>query len=200
MISADTEYPELCMRFADMLFNNQTDSCRPILNGVALEPYNYEGYYLGTWNVERNGIDSKPSLPEGLSSTQNINTYIAGTQWSVGAYACDDGLYSYARLFGYEKEPPKAPDVTTASGYIKQSMLDNQFPYLTTSYPDVYYASAEQASEITRLLTVLEPYVKENVAKFIAGERSLSEVNDFKAELKNLGIEDLLNIYKEIAK
>lgn len=200
VISADTKYPELCMRFADMLFNNQTDSSRPILNGLALEPYNYEGYILGVWDDENNAIVANGTYPEGMSSSVYINTHIAGSQWSVGAYAISDATSSYAKLFGGEMKPAADPDVTTASGHEVQSMRDNQFPYLTTSYPDIYYASAEQADEITRLLTVLEPFVKEQVAKFIAGERPLSEVNDFKNEMKSLGMEDLLNIYKEIAK
>jgi len=197
VISADTEYPELCMRFADMLFNNTTDVSRAILNGLALEPYNYEGYSLGIFNPEKNNVVNTPALPEGLSSTGNIYQNIAGSQWSVGAYGCTDALDAMAKAFGYERQPATL-DLNTAGGHYRQSMYDNQFPYLTVGYPRVYYASAEVSAEIIRLETVIEPYAQEQIAKFISGERSLTEVDAFKEELKKLGMEDLLKIYKDI--
>jgi len=199
VISADTKYPELCMRFAEIFFNNQTDVSLAVARGLGIEPYNYEGYVVGVWDKELNKVVGNGGYPENMSETNYLRTYISGVTWAVGAYGLTDAQNAFAKAFGCERVQA-ALDVTKPDGYEKQSAIDNQFPYLTTSYPDIYYASPEQSAEITRLLTVLEPYVKEHVAKFIAGERPLSEVNDFKNELKGMGMEDLLNIYKEIAK
>ncbi len=51
---------------------------------------------------------------------------------------------------------------------------------------------------LTDLETVINPYVKEQVALFITGERPLSETGAFKEELKAMGIEELQDIYREI--
>ena len=56
----------------------------------------------------------------------------------------------------------------------------------------------ETADEMNELLTVITPYVEEQVALFITGRRPLSETGDFVKELEELGIDDLLDIYKEI--
>ncbi|MBQ6876381.1 MAG: extracellular solute-binding protein [Lachnospiraceae bacterium] len=199
VISADTKYPELCMRFADMLFNNQTDVSRAILNGLDVEPYNtYGDYVLCRWDDEEKTIVAGKEIPGGVNFSVYLATHLSGSQWAVGAYTAAEANQAYAKFFGGTVAGVKDYDMTDPSDFEKYNMVEYQFPYLTTSYPDVYYASPEQSAEIVRLLTVLDPYIKENVAKFIVGERDLSEVNEFQAELKNLGADDLLQIYKDI--
>lgn len=200
VISADTEYPELCMRFADMLFNNQTDTCRAILNGLKQEPYIYEGYVLGEWDEEKNTI-AMNGLPDGISTTNYIYQYISGAQWGVGAYALTESMAQYAKMFGGEKDAPGDWDLTSSEDWYRASMYENQIPYqtdMTATFPTIYYVDADTSSEMSRLQTVIEPYIKEQVAKFIVGERSLSEVNDFANELKGMGMDTLLEIYKGI--
>ena len=45
---------------------------------------------------------------------------------------------------------------------------------------------------------VIEPYVKEQVARFITGERPLSETDAFAQELKDMNIDRLQEIYGQI--
>ena len=61
-----------------------------------------------------------------------------------------------------------------------------------------YYTDAETQETLDELVSVIEPYAKEQIALFITGERPLSETEAFKAELEGLGIGEMLEIYKQI--
>ena len=71
-------------------------------------------------------------------------------------------------------------------------------PYVVESFPTIYYLTAEQSEKMKELTTVITPYVEEQVAAFITGRRPLSETDKFAEELKGLGIEEMLNIYKTV--
>ena len=54
----------------------------------------------------------------------------------------------------------------------------------------------DKIERITALETVINPYAQEQVALFITGQRSLDEVDKFVEELKSMGMDELLEIYK----
>ena len=58
------------------------------------------------------------------------------------------------------------------------------------------YLSSEDNATVTELKTVINDYIATESAKFIVGDRPLDEVDDFQNELKGLGIEQYIEIYK----
>lgn len=60
------------------------------------------------------------------------------------------------------------------------------------------YLEAEQAARYTDLKTVIKNYVNTETAKFVVGQRSLDELSDFFDELKNMGIEEYIEICKDV--
>lgn len=67
---------------------------------------------------------------------------------------------------------------------------------LTTVRMSMLYCTAEESERITDLQSVLDSYIRENFAKFVTGGRSLDEFDAYQEELKQLGIEELLDIYQ----
>ena len=91
--------------------------------------------------------------------------------------------YTYDPMFGH--------------GYTAISVEANVLPYATNGYPFVTSYDEDTTLEITDLVTLLDPYVQAEEAKFITGVRDLSEFPKFQEELKNMGIETLLGCYTE---
>ncbi len=54
----------------------------------------------------------------------------------------------------------------------------------------------DETTELARLLTDIETYASENIAKFITGDKPLSDWDSFEAQLKNMGIERVIEIYQ----
>lgn len=83
------------------------------------------------------------------------------------------------------------------SGQNSISLRDNVLPYFKIGYPAIVYYPEDVALEIDEYSTVINPYIEAEVAKFITGARDLAEFENFREELRALGIEDLLKIYEE---
>ena len=88
--------------------------------------------------------------------------------------------------------------MTIPDHHWRASMAENVVPYVKDTFPTIYYVDAETSQRLTDLLTVIQPYVEEQTALFISGGRPLSETGDFVEELKGMGMEELLTIYKDI--
>ncbi len=193
VISANTEYPELCLRFADLYFNNVTDDAYALWVGETYDSgYDY-GYCTEAYDPETGAMDFDPEKLEGMDAWSYIMGRLAGFRPLWGTYDTNRGLANH-----YEGYDPYLYDVTTGEGCYRQSVMDNVAPYLTDTFPNVYYTDAETAEQIITYKTVLEPYIQEQVALFITGGRDLSEIDDFRSELESMGMGDLLGIYQEI--
>lgn len=70
-------------------------------------------------------------------------------------------------------------------------------PYLTFIRLPGVYLTAEQEERVTDLKTVIESYITQETPRFITGARSLDEFDAYQEELKNLGIEEYIGIYKD---
>jgi hypothetical protein len=58
------------------------------------------------------------------------------------------------------------------------------------------YQSPEENDTTADIITTLQQHITNETAKFITGQRSLDEIEDFWAELEGLGIEEYLEIYR----
>lgn len=65
---------------------------------------------------------------------------------------------------------------------------------MVAGLPSAMYMDEETSARYSDLATVIGNYVNEESAKFIVGQRSLDEVDQFFEELQDLGIEE----YEEI--
>lgn len=65
-----------------------------------------------------------------------------------------------------------------------------------SSYMAGYQLSTEESTEFANLYGDIGTYIEENVAKFIVGERPLSEYDSFTAQLKEMNIARIGEIYK----
>lgn len=89
-------------------------------------------------------------------------------------------------------------DLTSGDGNYRASVAKNLVPYSTYGFPYTYYVDEETQTRISDLTTVIEPYISQQFAMFVTGQRPLSQVEDFAKELKSMGVEELLEIYREI--
>lgn len=198
VISADTEYPELCMRLADAFYNNDDDMCAAFWGGV-LEgsEYDYDGYSMLEWD-EANEKLATLQMPEGYTAWTYYLEFITGFQPAFGAYGLRESLVRRAAEYGYSMPEKTVYDLTNPDNHFRSTIETNVAPYVAVPYPQTYFVSDEVNQQISALETVLEPYVKEQVALFITGKRPLSETSAFVEELKTMGMDELLNIYTEI--
>ena len=91
----------------------------------------------------------------------------------------------------------KVYDDTTAQGHWFLSNGKSSEPYITfVNLPNVYL-SEDDALYAAELKTLLENHVTSESAKFITGVRPLSEIPAFQEELKAMGIEDYIAMYRE---
>lgn len=88
-------------------------------------------------------------------------------------------------------------DIDTADNYWHKTASTTWEPYITTVTLGTVWLSDEQNIEITDLKTVLNSYISAESAKFATGIRPISEIDEFWEELKVMGIERYLEIYKE---
>ena len=56
--------------------------------------------------------------------------------------------------------------------------------------------TSEESDQVADLSTSITSFVTENLEKFILGQRPLTEWDNFRAELSELPIEELLAIYE----
>lgn len=199
VISADTEYPELCMRLAD-IFYDATD-CRAFWAGTGEgSEYDYEGYVLAEFYNGNWGINSE-KLPEGYSGWTYALEYLHGSMLQFGSYNTREAIVNMASSNGADLpyDVKKTYDVVGNPDHQwRQEMWDKVMDYIDYGYPAIYYAGEETSNKIVDLMTVIEPYAKEQVALFITGGRDLSEVDEFVKELEGMGMAELLQIYQDI--
>ncbi len=191
LISADTEHPELCMRILDIFFNDVTDNCYQMAFG-ADEKYSYGFAPRMIWNEEEGRfVENTDGIPEGMSGYSYWVDKMLGFYPHLGAMFLEECADVHTRSVGHE------PKVVPPEG-IAMSLLENVWPYAAEGFPWNYYVEPEMDERMADLETVINPYIREQVALFITGERPLTETAAFKKELEDMGIEELQGIYKTI--
>lgn len=198
VISAETEHPELCMRIADMFFNNTDDYCSALYGGYGTDSEYSYGFLAKEYNPETKAFAvNAEKTPENMSAWNYTVMYLNGNVWNVGATQMPECIERFvAEVHGV----PDHKEILDQSGknVWRASVEKNAMPYAVEGYPSVLYASADVVEQISYLETVITPYAKEQIALFITGKRDLSELDAFKAELESMGIEELLDIYTDL--
>jgi putative aldouronate transport system substrate-binding protein len=191
-VSATTEYPELCLRICDIFF---AEDGREIWVGVPNDSEYSFGYYGAEIGPEGTEWWDTEKL-DGLDLWSYLMAKRIGFMPSFGAIEDWPAYLAWYKIRGIDYE--KRFDMNNPDQHYRWSVYNNLVPYASPCFPGTYYLSEEENYKLTDLRTVIHPYIEEQVAKFITGARPLDEIDAFAEELKGLGIEDLLAIYKAI--
>ncbi len=209
-ISADTEYPEVCMRLLDWYYSPEGAAyCHLGPVDGSEDALGYTGF-----KIEKNDAGATvmvtSHIPEGYETWAKyrldqlrLNDFVP-FQERREEFTTSLGVDpdKYNATLGEEQEPGVV--INTLTG--KQCTGDPSYRYyvyhacegkLVAPLPGVFM-DADTTAEFTDLQTVLKDHVDTESAKFITGRRPLSELNDFFAELKAMGSEDYLKLVQEV--
>lgn len=199
-VSADTKYPELCMRIADYYFS---DEARIAWIGPADGSEEAMGYLGRTKVSTAESVASKPfdksRFPKGID---NNWSYAVGclTFWpNFGAVDMFDSVLYYHKVYhdGEDADPsvlnPEFPD-----HYFRLSALEKLSGIWEDGFPVIYYLDSDDTYRLTELSTIIDPYVKEQAARFINGDRSLDEFDAYLSELDAMGFAEYQALYQKV--
>lgn len=193
-ISADTEYPEVCMRLIDYRYTEEgsvyslygcpadSDDLMGLNGGFSLQGTDKiifndvaEGKYETDFDYQVNAIE--------ITHGQMI----PGDEGKRKLYALE--------LAGAENPQFPQPDLTNPDDHYRNLCYEAHQGHMVYGLPSMYM-SVEQSSRYTDLKTVIKNYVDAETAKFIVGQRPLEELNVYFEELKNMGIDEYIEICK----
>lgn len=193
-ISADTEYPEVCMRFLDYLYSPE---------GSVYSQYGcpadsedtmgiIEGFWLGEDNTVVYGDVESGAYPDWYTFAVNKIILSQGTPINENY----KNLY-IQEMLGVENPQFRELDVTDPDDHYRYICYDAQHDYLVPALPSLYM-SEEQSSRYTDLKTVLESYADSETAKLVSGQRPIEEAEMLVDELMAMGGEEYLELVKEL--
>ena len=208
--SADTEYPELVAAITDYMYSDegamlyQTGPLKGSAEEAAVPGSN--GWYIKDGVVTNDLVESNPTY-----TITNGNTgyyYVAGRFDNYENYR-----FEYAGV-EHDAEVRTIHDVITgrdvpAPVTDSSVWLDDNWDrhwrvtqttalndYLTFVRLPSVYLTVEQEELVTDLKMVIEDYITQETPKFITGARSLDEFDAYQQELKELGIEEYIELYR----
>lgn len=131
------------------------------------------------------GTDAMPDLVIGTMEPTQIVTY-----------GVNEGILLDWAPYINEEDMPNLCAALDADGYTRLTVMDAWENNLTKVKLPSVYLSEDEALRATELSTVINEHVTAESAKFITGLRPVEEIPDFKEELKAMGIEEYIDIYK----
>ena len=188
LIAADSEYPELCMRFLDYLYSPEG-----LVYAAAGAPAGsedtlgmIEGYSI---------VDGATHMGSEMDKYPSKIEYLYNEVMFFDYYLNEDLVDKYVwEMVGEEYVDAGTTDIN------RLNIIETTFDYLEAPLPAVY-GDTEVAARFADLQSVIKNHVDAETAKFIVGQRPLSEFAQFQEELKAMGAEEYLeiaqNYYKE---
>jgi len=205
-ISADTKYPELCLRFADLFYNLEDNPT--VLNAGPVMADNLYGFEpVAVYDEETQELINNPDIKGGADSYTYRIEKCVGLELNFGAFATDLAIERYRSVLteveGWvfaEEEEEDDPKEMGGDDHYRWSTEQYLMEYITTKYPGVYYVDEETSVKITDLESVIRPHIRQSVGEFITGKREITddELKKFQKELEALEIKELLQIYTDI--
>lgn len=208
--SATTEHPEVLAKIMDFMY---TGEATVHFGYGPMAGSEYEGEYSG-WFFTEDGTITNQAVEDGLYKNigDYTNQYVKTNMYS--AMDNTDRTKTMYEMAGREFIDSKMEIVDALTG--KTFTTTNYNTYnentpdghwrLTTleawrnnvtivRLPDIYLTE-EEATRANDLKTALDTYVSSETAKFIVGERPLSELDGFFDQLRKLNVEEYINIYR----
>ena len=208
--SADVEYPEVIALIVDYIYSPEGAYLYEYGPQEGKDPLNMlDGWYVndedqfmtktvadGTyenfgWYITQ-FIHSMDSIGK-LSLGKKVANEIAGIEITETPYVVKDVIT------GEDITVVMKKDYTDDSEASRWRLVNTKAsePYVTAIKIPTVYMSEEDSLAVADQRLIIENYIKAESAKFITGIRPLSELDDFNKELKDLGVEDYINTYRE---
>jgi len=195
LVSAKTEYPEVCMRFLDYLYTDE---------GVLYSSYGPVSSSEDTLGL----IEGYTILDENLNYTEGDHGYASNYEYRLNRIILWDGQIRQDLAdtlwtewgTGKEVEEVVLNPSSGPNDYYLYSIVEafeGYDDYLVVIRPEAY-ATTEQSIRFTDLQTSIRAYVDAETAKFIIGERSLDTFDDYYADLKAMGGDELMELAQEM--
>lgn len=196
VISADTEYPELCMRLVDFLYTDKGVAYGTYGPAAAIPEDNlglFEGfYYEGT----------VLKIPEVLNGTYPDNYTFqmnAASMFFNGQMSEEQLHLACQRLAGIENPDYPPLNLEDPDDHYRYLCQEAQGPYVVQNLPSPY-ADADTMATYGDYKTAINTHVSSELAKFVVGERSMDELPAFFAELDALGLQEYWAMVQELYK
>ena len=222
-VSADTEYPELCVAFADLfygegemnkLLNGNGPSVTDVTNGLGLGNLT-EGWYYD-WETNTKNYKEFEKVKDEYSN-QNYWVFENVTFWKDGAFensylkwsTDENGTYIEPDDLDDHKNTIEEgaairhtlKDFFNTTGGQWCKALHNTFgQYETTEMtPKTCYFDDETLTLASDYKTALDAYASQSIAEFITGAKEINEanLNAYFAEMERLGAEEYVMIYAD---
>ena len=202
-ISADTEYPEVCVRLLDFWFTELGNIYQ--WEGPAYGSSDTLGMILGhsvtdEWVVTYHDVVEGRIESTGFYTRGETNPTVQ--QFGMRSYSLTrpDEITYYRmvsiELSGYEATPQKLLK-DNADNWYKLAKMEGFFPYFVEGFPQYKYFDEETSLRLADLEAVIKPFIDSEVAKFITGINSIDQFDKFQEQLKAMGIEEYLKIYQD---
>ena len=222
-VSADTEYPELCVAFADLfygegemnkLLNGNGPSVTDVTNGLGLGNLT-EGWYYD-WETNTKNYKEFEKVKDEYSN-QNYWVFENVTFWKDGAFensylkwsTDENGTYIEPDDLDDHKDTIEEGAAirhtlkdffNTTSGQWCKALHNTFGQYETTEMtPKTCYFDDETLTLASDYKTALDAYASQSIAEFITGAKEINEanLNAYFAEMERLGAEEYVKIYAD---
>ncbi|MFI3325258.1 MAG: hypothetical protein R3Y35_03690 [Clostridia bacterium] len=197
VINAETEYPELCVRFMDFFYDAENAVLAQFgPNAISQSDILYD--MTQGWTIDEDHVYGYLDVADGTFTGTNNDYklgYISAAAQFVGYFPSSLEIQSNVQgTFEYEEI---ALDLTTTNGVRRQGNWDNLVPYVVDPYPTITYFSEEESEIIADNGTVINTFATVEFAKFVTGEREITdeEMALYFEELDALGYQEYLAVY-----
>lgn len=210
--SAFTEHPEVLARLVDYLYSDEgavmyfwgpmkgTDATLGLVDGW---------YFNENGKITTDKVESGEYTELGEYAYQYIKPYSSspGRFDRYGMTAAEMAGIPFAGEVHTIKDQLTGKEIDSLAmelytddnndGHWRLTQAAAMEGHLTDVRLPAVYLTAEQNQRVADLSTVINDYVAAETAKFIVGTRPLSELDNYFEELKAMGIEEYINIYRE---
>lgn len=201
-VSADTEYPEVCVRLLDFWFTDL--GCIYIHEGPAKGSPDTLGMTDGhsvtsDWIITYHDVanETYKSGSHYLANVTNPSGQVFGKR--DGSYWRDD--ITVERMISIEMSgnevTPRILREDNSDNWFKLAKIEGFFPYLVNGFPEYMFLDEVTSQKLADLESVIGPWVDSEVAKFITGQTPLDQFDEYQAKLKDMGIDEYLKIYQD---
>jgi len=173
-ISKDCENQEVAIKWLDYVYASE--------EGFMYTTFGIEGQSYEIVNGEPVYSEWATKNPDGLSLNEAIRSL--GALPNIPYIRSDVGFWSKQNMASIAHLPKT------------MEMAKKISPYVITAYPSIL-STAEEAQQLTALMTDIDTYRDEMITKFILGQESLDQWNSFVESLQSMGMDEVLKIKQQ---
>lgn len=173
-ITSKCKNVEAAMRYLDQFYSEE---------GIIAKNFGVEGLTYTMVDGQPVYTDLIMNNPNGLSLSDALARY---TQSSTPTVGIIDGRY-YEQYYVMEQQK---------NAFILWN--ENSAEAVSFIYPTAAATTSDEAEELAAIVTPMETYVYEEVAKFITGARSMNEWDQFAAQLEAMGVSRAVEIKQTV--